>query len=111
LLKIGISLKSIAISAICGIQHFMKPLDPLKVEKQAIETLTTFLTNLPRTRVDMMPRSAQISEIGDIHARFHLDQELVRLHCEVKTSGQPRYIRAALTSLRGYHRIATPFGW
>lgn len=77
----------------------MKPLDPLKVEKQAAEALTAFLTGLPRTRVEVTPHSAQGQDIGDISAAFQIGEQPVRLLCEVKTSGQPRYVRAALDQL------------
>lgn len=76
----------------------MKAPDPLKLEEEALETLRAFLGNLPRTKIDRLT-PVRSPEIGDIHAAFHLDQELVRLFCEVKTSGQPRHVRAALDQL------------
>ncbi|QGP80279.1 hypothetical protein GL174_10525 [Sphingobium sp. CAP-1] len=76
----------------------MKTPDPLKIEQAALEALEAFLRNLPRTKIDRL-QPVQSPEIGDIRADFHLDQELVRLYCEVKTSGQPRHVRAALDQL------------
>lgn len=77
----------------------MKTPDPLKVEEQALDALAAFLASLPRTRIDMPPQPTGLSEIVDIKAQFHLDQELINLLCEVKSSGQPRYVRAALDQL------------
>ena len=71
--------------------------------------LQAFLTDLPRTRLDSL-RPATPVEMIDIRGQFHLDQEVIRLFCEVKTSGQPRYVRAALDQLaripRDRHSVA-----
>lgn len=73
-------------------------LDPLKFEEEALRRLRAFLEGLPRTKIDFI-RRAEGPEIVDIRAEFHLDQEVMRLFCEVRNSGQPRHIRAALDQL------------
>lgn len=76
----------------------MKPADAVKIEQGALETLKGVLSVLPRIRIDFA-RLSEPSEMIDICAQFHLDQEVVRLFCEVKTSGQPRFVRTALDQL------------
>jgi Transcriptional regulator, AbiEi antitoxin, Type IV TA system len=80
------------------IQHSMKSLDPVKFEEDARAALEAFLRELPRTRIDSIWRPAQ-ADIEDILADFHIDQQRMRLFCEVKTSGQPRFVRGALDQL------------
>ena len=81
----------------------MKQDESLKVEIEALEVLETVLRDLPRARLDFV-RHADPHEMIDIRAQFHLDQEVVRLFGEVKNSGQPRYVRAALNQLARIER-------
>ncbi len=70
----------------------------LKVQREALKALTAFLSELPRARIDFIS-PAQADEMIDIRAEFHLGQQVARLFCEVKSSGQPRHVRAALDQL------------
>ena len=81
----------------------MKHADPLKTEHDALVALRAFLAGLPRTQIDSIEAVGGVEPI-DIRAEFHLGQMPVRLFCEVKSSGQPRYVRAALDQLARVER-------
>lgn len=81
----------------------MKRAEALKVEHDAVVALKTFLAGLPRTRIEFIEPVGEVEAL-DIRAEFHLDQKRVRLFCEVKSSGQPRYVRAALDQLARIER-------
>ena len=81
----------------------MKPPESLKVEHDAVVALQAFLAGLPRTHVDFIKLVGEVETV-DIRAEFRLDQKPVRLFCEVKSSGQPRFVRAALDQLARIER-------
>lgn len=81
----------------------MKRAHSLKVRHDAVSVLHAFLAGLPRTRIDFIEPVGEIEAL-DIRAKFHLGERPVRLFCEVKSSGQPRYVRAALDQLARIER-------
>lgn len=78
-------------------------------ESRAAEALRELLERVPAIRVlDVKQEVADAGKQVDILARLDADGRRYTLACEVKSNGQPRYVRQALLQLRDYVAGRTP---
>jgi len=85
----------------------MKHVDALKVEREALEALSDLLHSIPSVQhVEVEPTN--IGAHVDIIAHFTFVGRPLTLICEVKSSGQPRFVRGAIYQLK--HHLITAQG-
>ena len=78
-------------------------------ESRAAEALRKLLDRVPAIRVlDVKQEVAGTGKEVDILARLDAGGRRYTLACEVKSNGQPRYVRPALLQLRDYVAERTP---
>ncbi|RUV81782.1 hypothetical protein EOA60_06950 [Mesorhizobium sp. M1A.F.Ca.IN.020.06.1.1] len=70
------------------------------LEDRAAEAVGSLLQGVPIIQVEKIERAPPRYRDVDILAEFSVDGHRRRLACEVKSVGQPRYVRAALLQLR-----------
>lgn len=87
------------------------PYDMKELERQAADAVHALLQNVPFVRVDEVVFAPPNSGI-DIVVKMNLCGRGRLLVCEVKSSGQPRHVRAALLQLQkvasGFDPLAKP---
>ena len=93
----------------------MKPSDSVKeIEIEAVEAVTALLDRIPILEVISVEREHRTSSNREIDGVVHLDNDgrRVALVIEVKSKGQPRYVRNAIYQLRDYvtHMNNSEFG-
>lgn len=72
-------------------------------ESHAVEALGALLRAVPAiTVLGIEPQNASAAKTADVLVRIEAAGQLRTLVCEVKSSGQPRYVRAALLQLRSH---------
>jgi hypothetical protein len=75
------------------------------LEARAVEALRAVLNQVPAIKLKGIELESAASESRvDILARLNVSGRRHVLACEVKTNGQPRYVRPALLQLRDYVR-------
>lgn len=82
----------------------MKHVEALKVEREALEALSALLDAIPgvqHVEVELTDLDAHV----DIIAHFTFADRPLTLICEVKSSGQPRFVRGAIYQLK--HHLVT----
>ena len=79
------------------------PQSESELNHRAIGALTTLLEQVPALHLDGIQLEAQRGDHQiDLLAQINVDGQPHSLVCEVKSSGQPRYVRLALLQLRSY---------
>jgi hypothetical protein len=80
----------------------LKTLNPVKgLEEQAAVALTSLLQEVPAIKIREVNVEPAGSDRGiDILARINVSGRRYSIVCEVKSSGQPRYVRTGLLQLR-----------
>lgn len=82
----------------------MKISDSVKYQLQAADALRLLLGQVPSIKHLTVEQEQQlgVSHEADLIARFEVFGDPYTLVCEVKSNGQPRYVRPALLQLRDY---------
>jgi hypothetical protein len=79
----------------------MKAEGTLKVEREAATRLTEFLREIPNVE-DVEVNLAPAQHAGDFVAHFNIAGRPHTVVCEVKSTGQPRFVRDAINQLIRY---------
>src|ERR1700737_977679 len=81
----------------------LKVIDPMKIERHATEALRLLLQQVPVIEIlDVQHQPPGSDHRVDIVAHVDVSGRRHTLVCEVKSSGQPRYVRTALLQLSDY---------
>jgi len=82
----------------------LKSLNSVKsIEIRAADALRSVLDQVPTIKLKSIDRESEINQAQlDIVAKLSVSGRSHTLVCEVKASGQPRYVRTALLRLRSY---------
>lgn len=80
----------------------MKPVNAMKVEKDAVAALSSFLADIPHLEIDNIEDEPDRNGSIDFIARSTFADRPLILACEVKANGQPRYIRDAIFQVQRY---------
>ncbi|RUP23868.1 MAG: hypothetical protein EKK45_27615 [Curvibacter sp.] len=84
----------------------LKSTDWVKVEQQALEMLRNILAELPEVElIDILAEPEQKGLSIDLIAHLSFNGQRRTIVAEVKTSGQPRHVQAALFQLQRYVEI------
>ncbi|MGO1077466.1 type IV toxin-antitoxin system AbiEi family antitoxin [Inquilinus sp. CA228] len=85
-------------------QHMLKPIDPVKLEHDAADGLRRLLAEVPETKTfpPKFSGGGRADEAIDFLLRIRSGDRVHVLACEVKTNGQPRHARAAISRLHDY---------
>ncbi len=82
----------------------LKSVNPVKeAEAKAVDALRSVLQQVPAIKLKSITRQSRIDHVRlDIVAKLSVAGRGHTLACEVKKSGQPRYVRTGLLQLRSY---------
>ena len=81
----------------------LKSLDPVKIERQALETLRKALAEVPEVElVDILAEPDRQDRSIDLIAYLNFNGQQTTMVVEVKSNGQPRHVQAALFQLQRY---------
>jgi hypothetical protein len=89
---------------ICQFQRMLKQPSGMETEREALARIKNLLGRVPSVRIEGVDQPSGSDGRSDFELRLKAKNRSYRLVCEVKASGQPRYVRSAIDQLR--HAIA-----